>query len=172
MSARMHKARKTQRFMPPPLPESLTDKLNFELRVIVQMFQFIIARMPADQLGASENSMRAEFVTKRVERWIADYPKCLARASVKSILNDGSSEMGIFIPPGQNVQFVLIGLVTGGLIRGLDTLLKEVEASTANLSDELLRSFGLTDDGIEVFRRLLPSYNGTLDELLEAAAVL
>ena len=172
MSATMRKTRKTRRFKAPPLPESLIEKLNFELRVIVQMFQSIIAKMPADQLGASENSMRAEFVTERVERWIADYPKCLSRASVKSMLNDVSSETGILIPPGQDVQLILIGLVTGGLIRGLDTLLTEVEASTANLSDELLRSFGLTDDGIEVFRRLLPSYSGTLDELLEAAATL
>jgi hypothetical protein len=158
--------------MPPPLPESLTKNLNFELRAIVQMFQSIIAKMPADQIGASANSMRAEFVAKRVERWIVDGPRCLARASVKSLLNDGYSEMGIIIPPGQNVPLVLIGVVTDGLIRGLDNLLKKVEKSTVDLSDDLLRSFGLTDDCIEVFRRLLPSYSGTLDELLEVAAVL
>jgi hypothetical protein len=172
MTSKKFNSRNTRRFVPPPLPESLSKDLDVELRCIVQRFQSVTTKMPVDQIGASANSVRAEFVAKRVERWIADGLRCLARASVKSLLNDGYSEMGVIIPPGQNVPLVLIGVVTDGLTRGLDNLLKKVEESTVDLSDDLLRSFGLTDDCIEVFRRLLPSYSGTLDELLEAAATL
>jgi hypothetical protein len=47
-----------------------------------------------------------------------------------------------------------------------------VEQSTLAVSDDFLRGLGLSDDSVEIFRRLLPSYSGTLDELLEVAAVL
>jgi hypothetical protein len=172
MISKKYKSRNTRRFVPPPLPQSLSKNLDVEIRHIVQRFQSVTAKMPANQIGAASNSIRAEFVAQQVERWIADDLRCMARASVQSLVNDGYSETAIFIPPGQNVPVALTEVVTDGLEWGLNNLLKKVEESTLDVSDDLLRSFGLTDDGIEVFRRLLPSYSGTLDELLEAAAVL
>jgi hypothetical protein len=47
-----------------------------------------------------------------------------------------------------------------------------VEISAFTGSDQSLSDKGLTEDVFEVFRRLIPSCSGTLDELLEVAVIL
>jgi hypothetical protein len=172
MSARMHKARKTRRFKSPAIPESIAECLDVELKVIVRSFRSVIAAMPAESLGADNNSMRNDFIARRVNRWISAGPKCLQRDSVQSLLNVGYSQVGIIIPPGQYFVEALSQVVSDGLTKGLEKLLKALEVSAITSSDQSLKDMGLSEDGIEVFRRPLPSYSGMLDELLEVAAVL
>lgn len=164
--------RRVQRFVPPPLPDALKSRLDPELRRIVRMFQSTMASMPADLLGAVDNPIRAAFVDRQVHRWMAQAPKCLTRTSVKLLLNEGFSKVGIVVAPGQDFARVFTQIVSDGLTKGLEAVLREVEELTVAVSDEFLRGLGLSDDSIEVFRRLLPSYSGTLDELLEAAATV
>jgi hypothetical protein len=172
MSAKMHKARKTRRFESPAIPESIAECLDAELKHIVRSFRSVITAMPAESLGADNNSMRDDFIARRVNRWISEGPKCLQRSSVQSLLDIGFSKVGIIIPPAQHFVEVLTQVVSDGLTKGLENLLKALEVSAITSSDQSLKDMGLSEDGIEVFRRLLPSYSGTLDELLEVAAVL
>jgi len=161
---------RVQRFVLPPLPDALKKRLDPELKCIVRMFQSTILSMPADVLGKSENPIREVFIDRHVQRWMAKAPKCLTYPSVKFLLNEGFSKMGIIIPPGQDFTSVFGQIVSDGLTKGLNAVLLEVEQSTLAVSDDFLRGLGLSDDSVEIFRGLLPSYSGTLDELLEASA--
>jgi hypothetical protein len=172
MSVKARKTRKTRRFESPAVPESIAECLDAELKLIARSFQSVIAAMPAESLGADNNSMRDDFIARRVNRWISEGPKCLQRSSVQSLLDIGFSKVGIIIPPAQHFVEVLTQVVSDGLTKGLEKLLKTLEVSAITSSDQSLKDMGLSEDGIEVFRRLLPSYSGTLDELLEVSAVL
>ena len=172
MTTSKSNVRRVQRFIPPPLPDALKSRLDPELRCIVRMFQSSMASMPAELFGAVDNPIRAAFVDRQVHRWMARGPKCLTCPTVGFLLNTGFRDHGIIVPPGQDFVKVFTGIVSDGLTKGLHVVLREIEQTTVAVSDDYLYGLGLSEDSIEVFHRLLPSFSGTLDELLAAAATL
>ena len=169
MKVSQFKSQNFPRFALLPIPKSLDENLDSELRKIVKSFQLTVAAMPTDLLGAQKNPVRDKFVARQVERWVVRGPRCLSLESVQTLLDIGFGNLGISIAPGQTFVKVLFKIVADGLTMGLDALLRSVEISATLVSDEFLKEMNLNDDQIEIFRRLLPAYSGTLDELVETA---
>lgn len=150
---------------PKHVGSGLLERITFQ-------YEGVLRAMPVKDFGSPANSLRGEFVAKRVAEILSRGLQAIFEPDVVKILDKAIREGSIKIEHSCEFLELLHGFVAACLIAGLDSYLKELEQTITRFEDTSIRAAGFAPDEVEILRKLAPEFSGTLDELVETCKAL